>query len=137
MIVFSLLRTTLNDLLEMLNNFHERIHFIYEKSTNQIDFLDVSIILNYNNNKLIFKHFKKPIYTGRIIHNLSNQPHQPRICDPSSPPPYGRPGIFPSPAANARNFLKSHGPCIGEHIFPYSFLFLEFSKPSSLYRGKG
>jgi len=38
---------------------------------------------------------------------------KPRICDPPSPTLEGS-EVFPSPTANASNFFKSRGPCMGE-----------------------
>lgn len=62
-----------NDVLSELNSFHNLLKFTYEKNANDINFLDISIKRNHDNS-ILLKHYKKPTYTGRIIHHLSNQP---------------------------------------------------------------
>jgi len=61
------------DVFKFLNNFHLRLKFTYEKSNKEINFLDISIFCN-NEGTISFRHYKKPSYTSKIIHRLSNQP---------------------------------------------------------------
>jgi len=44
------------------------------KNKETINFLNVTLIKNVSDGKIVFKHFCKPTYTSRIIHWLSNQP---------------------------------------------------------------
>jgi len=56
-----------------LNNFHSRLKFTRETSHTELNFLDITI-LRINDNKLLFRHYKKDMYTGRIINFHSNTP---------------------------------------------------------------
>ena len=57
-----------------VNSFHNFVKFTHEKDYNTMNFLDITLIRN-NDNNILFKHYKKPTYTGRIINFLSNQPY--------------------------------------------------------------
>lgn len=63
-----------DELFTFINKFHNHIQFTYEKSCSNINFLDVSIF-RATNNSIKCCHYKKPTYTGRIIHFLSHQPY--------------------------------------------------------------
>jgi len=62
------------DMFEFLKNLQNCSKFTYEKSKTEINFLDVSFICN-SDSAIHFWHYKKPSYTGKMIHSLLNQPY--------------------------------------------------------------
>src|SRR5436190_6639905 len=61
------------DILHTFNSFHPRLQFTMEESVgNQLDFLDVSIIINEN--IIEFDWFHKPTYSGRYLNFESWHP---------------------------------------------------------------
>ena len=62
-----------NDVLKFVNSFHSRLRFTYEKSMTNINFLDMTILRDANN-QIKFKHYKKDTYTGRLINSYFNTP---------------------------------------------------------------
>ena len=59
--------------LNHINEFHESIHFTVERSTNNaIPFLDVKI--SYSNGTISTQVYRKPTYTGRLLHFRSMIP---------------------------------------------------------------
>lgn len=62
-----------DDVLMTLNSFNNRLKFTCEKSKDSMNFLDVTCIRS-SDNSILFRHYTKPTYTGRLIHSLSHQP---------------------------------------------------------------
>ena len=62
-----------DEIFQFLNSLDKRINFTYGKNSQSLNFLDLTLIRS-EINSILFCHYKKPTYTGRIIHNLSNQP---------------------------------------------------------------
>ena len=54
-----------NDVFSCLNNFHSRLKFTFERDHNCMNFLDTSFIRG-EKNRVIYRYYKKPTYTGRI-----------------------------------------------------------------------
>ena len=55
-----------------MNSFHERLEFTCEKENEKsINFLDMTLIRR-DSGDIIFKHYKKPTHTGRIINFFRN-----------------------------------------------------------------
>ena len=72
-------KDNVNDILERMNCFHDRLKFTCEKENDgAINFLDITIFRTRNYD-LSYKHYKKPTYTGRIINFHSNLPFQVKV----------------------------------------------------------
>jgi len=67
------------DTLKMFNSIHKNIVFTaeYEKD-NKLDFLDITVIRD-DSNKFLYKWFKKPIASNRLINFYSNHPHHMKL----------------------------------------------------------
>lgn len=63
----------INDMIEVFNNYHQKLKFTHERSVEgKISFLDTELTLE--NDKVSTNWYRKPTYSGRLLHYRSNNP---------------------------------------------------------------
>jgi len=60
--------------LKIFNGLHRRLQFTAEIGGEMLNFLDLTIIKNKNNNHLEFNWYHKPTFSGRYLNYLSQHP---------------------------------------------------------------